>query len=261
MSLNAWGGAVHDVLIEWISGVEADVLCVQEVTRTAGLGGWTTFNDAERELPQRANLFDDLRAVLPRHQAFFVASDAGPVSDEHGRTHHQDFGLAIFVHEGLPVIAQSASFVHGRFTDHAEWAISDRPRIAQGIRLLDRNTQRTFTIVHAHGLRDPEGKHDTQPRRVQARGLTALVEGLRDPTDIAVLCGDLNLLPDSTSFDEFARIGLHDLVRDADTRTSLYPKPLRSASYFLVSEPAAVRSFSAPAEPEVSDHRPLIADL
>lgn len=261
VSLNAWGGAVHDDLVGWVSTVDADVLCFQEITRTAGLGGWTTFDDAERRLPQRANLFDDLRRVLPRHQAFFVASDAGPVHDEHGHTHHQDFGLAVFVHERLPVIGQASAFVHGSFIDHAEWAITDRPRIAQGVRLLDRDRRRTFTVVHVHGLRDPAGKQDTPARQAQARRLTELIETLRQAADITVLCGDLNLLPDSASFGEFARIGLHDLVRDADTRTSLYPKPLRSASYFLVSEPAVVRRFNTPAEPEVSDHRALIADL
>lgn len=261
VSLNAWGGAVYDNLARWTPSVDADVLCFQEITRTAGLDGWTTFNDAERHLPQRANLFDDLRTLLPRHQGCFVASDAGPVRDDHGGTHHQDFGLALFVHERLPVMGQVTGFIHGTFTDHSEWAISDRPRIAQGVRVLDRDTQQGFAIVHAHGLRDPAGKHDTPPRHHQARRLTTLVDTLRHPDDITILCGDFNLLPDSASFDEFTRVGLHDLVHDADTRTTLYTKPLRSASYFLISDPALVRAFNIPAHPEVSDHRPLIADL
>lgn len=46
-----------------------------------------------------------------------------------------------------------------------------------------------------------------------------------------------------------------------DTPTSLYPKPVRHASYLLVSDPSAVRAFDAPAVPEVSDHRPLVLDV
>jgi hypothetical protein len=46
-----------------------------------------------------------------------------------------------------------------------------------------------------------------------------------------VVCGDVNLLPDSETFDVLAEIGLTDLVGAADTRTSRYPKPVRHASY------------------------------
>src|SRR5690606_9184293 len=96
ISLNAWGGARLTALIPWLGAVEADVLCLQEVTRTPGITGWTHLDDGERRLPQRANLFDDVRHALPAHQAIFVASDAGPVFDESGRRHRQDFGLATF---------------------------------------------------------------------------------------------------------------------------------------------------------------------
>jgi len=34
-----------------IANTEANVVWLQEVTRTPGLGGWTTFADGERTLP------------------------------------------------------------------------------------------------------------------------------------------------------------------------------------------------------------------
>jgi endonuclease/exonuclease/phosphatase family metal-dependent hydrolase len=58
-----------------------------------------------------------------------------------------------------------------------------------------------------------------------------------------------------------AELGLTDLVRDADTRTSRYLKPVRHASYLLVSAPAKVRHFEIVTAPEVSDHRALVVDL
>jgi endonuclease/exonuclease/phosphatase family metal-dependent hydrolase len=55
--------------------------------------------------------------------------------------------------------------------------------------------------------------------------------------------------------------GLVDLVGPADTRGSRYVKPVRHASYLLVSDPAAVRRFEVLTEPEVSDHRALLLEL
>lgn len=56
--LNAWGGAVFDSLMRWLPE------CAK--------------------LPQRANLFEDVREAMPRHDGLFVASDAGPVTDPEG---------------------------------------------------------------------------------------------------------------------------------------------------------------------------------
>ncbi|MGI9596439.1 MAG: endonuclease/exonuclease/phosphatase family protein [Acidimicrobiales bacterium] len=261
VSLNAWGGAMFDELAQWVPGCGADVLCLQEVTRTPRLGGWTEFTDGERNLPQRANLFDDVRRLLPGHQAMFLASDAGPVTDRRGRSHRQDFGVAVFVDETISVVAHTSAFVHGSFADHVEWAVEDRPRVAQAVRLVDRAGSRTLTVVHLHGLRDPSGKADTPARKAQAERLAELVTATRDPADFVVVCGDLNLLPSSETFAVLGAIGMTDLVGERDTRTSRYTKPVRNANYLLVSEPDAVEALATPAAPEVSDHRPLILDI
>ncbi len=246
---------------EWLLSCAADVLCLQEVTRTPGLDGWTSFRDAERELPQRANLFDDVRFKLPKHQASFVASDAGPVSSPDGSAHLQDFGLGAFIDEKLSVIGHQTAFVHGAFVEHEEWEIAERPRIAQAIRVIDHNLDFPVVVVQLHGLRDPAGKGDTPARRQQAERLAQLVCDVRQDGDFTVVCGDLNLLPDSATFDVLAEIGLTDLVGTADTRTSRYAKPIRHANYMLVSDPDAVRRFEIVDAPEVSDHRPLLLHI
>lgn len=252
---------MFEPLAEWLPTSGADVLCVQEVTRTAGLHGWTRFVDGERTLAQRANLFADLSSLLPEHQGVFVASDAGPVFDETGRSHVQDFGIAMFVHERFPIVGQHTAFVYRDFVEHAAWAIADRPRIAQSARILDRQTERTLTVAHLHGLRDPAGKADTPQRRGQAERLRELITTVEKPGDLVIACGDLNLLPDSETFEILGSAGLVDLVGHADTRTSRYAKPVRHANYMLVSDPDSVRAFSAPPSPEVSDHRMLVLDI
>jgi endonuclease/exonuclease/phosphatase family metal-dependent hydrolase len=261
VSVNAWGGALFDNLATWLRSCNADVVCLQEVTHTPGLSGWTRFDDGERTLPQRASLFADVRDILPNHQALFLANDSGPVHDEHGHRHRQDFGLGTFVAEHLPVIGLQTSFVHGTFVDHDEWAIADRPRAAQSVRVVDRVHARNVTIIQLHGLRDPAGKHDTAARRAQALRLVEFITRSREPDDLTVVCGDLNLLPHSETFALLAEVGLVDLVGASDTRTSRYGKAVRHASYLLVPDPSAVLHFEIVGAPEVSDHRPLVLDL
>lgn len=261
VSLNAWGGAVLEPLLAWLPSAGADVLCLQEVTRTPGVTGWTEFADGERVLPQRADLLGDVATALPRHRGTFLPSDTGPVTDGAGRVHRQEFGIAAFVADDVPVVAHTTAFVHGAFTEHDAWPTGDRPRTAHALRVLDRAAGRFVTVVHLHGVRDPQGKGDTPARREQARRLAALVAQARGADDLVVVCGDLNLLPDSATFAVLRDAGLVDLVGTADTRTSRYTKPVRHASYLLVSDPHAVRAFTVLAEPEVSDHRALVLDV
>jgi endonuclease/exonuclease/phosphatase family metal-dependent hydrolase len=261
VTLNTWGGAMFDALASWLPTCGADVVCLQEVTRTAGLRGWTTFADGERTLPQRADLFADVTELLSGYRGYFLASDAGPVIDDEGHRWRQQFGVATFVHGRLSVVETASAFIHGSFTEHSDWPAEARPRAAHGVRVVDRASDATFTMVNLHGLRDAAGKGDTPARREQAGRVAELVASLRVEGDEVAVGGDLNLLPDSETFDVLAEVGLTDLVGEADTRTSRYPKPARHASYLLVSTPDLVRRLEIVTAPEVSDHRPLLVDL
>lgn len=260
VSLNAWCGGVLEPLTDWLPRSGADVLCVQEVTWTPGYDSWVRYDDPDRNLRQRSSLFADLRRSLPCHQAHFHTNDTGPVRCEDGVIRRQHFGIATLVAPHLAVIGGAAAFVHGRFAHHDAWPAENRGRMAHAIRVADTDGRRA-TVAHLHGLRMGSGKGDTPGRRRQAEQLVALVGRVREPNDLVVVAGDLNVLPDSETFKVLGHAGLTDLVGTTDTRTSLYPKPLRHADYLLVSDPAAVTSFSVITEPEVSDHRPLVLDV
>ncbi|WP_032405152.1 endonuclease/exonuclease/phosphatase family protein [Rhodococcoides fascians] len=261
ISINAWGGAMYDELVGWLKSVDAEIICLQEVTRTPNRSGWATFADGERTLPQRLDLFGDVSAALPGYTPYFVANDAGPVTDADGVELRQDFGIATWVREDFPVVGLDARFVHSRFVDHTEWNVDDRPRAALTVTVRDRVGDRFVSVIQLHGLRDPAGKDDSPIRLEQARKMVEVVEHVRPSSDAMVLCGDLNLLPSSKTFTLLAEHGMTDLVGEADTRASSYTKRVRSASYLLVSDPTAVRSFEIVAKPEVSDHRALALDL
>lgn len=247
-------------LVRWLPGCGADVLCVQEVTWTPGYDGWVTYVDGERTSRQRSSLFDDLRRALPAHQAGFYTCDTGPVRCEDGRRRRQYFGIATLIAAELAVVGTEAAFVHGAFAHHDTWPAEDRGRIGHAVRVAD-PTGRHATIVHLHGVRMASGKGDTPQRRRQAERTAELVGRVREAGDPVVLAGDLNILPDSETFEVLAGIGLTDLVGYADTRTSAYAEPARHADYLLVSDPGAVAAFEILEHPEVSDHRPLILDL
>lgn len=260
MSLNVWGGALRQELLSYVRGVDADVLCLQEVPRTApGTPEWLTYRDGDVELVQRGNLFDELRTVLPQHDGFYLPSARGQLHDGDA-PHWQEFGLATFVRSSIAVTAHATRFLHGSFSPHG-FGAHPRPRNAHALRLHDYTRDHATTVVQLHGLRMASGKGDCPERNGQASALHQLIEDVHVPGDPLVVCGDLNVLPDSRLFDTLAGLGLTDLVTArgfTDTRTSHYDKPGRYADYLLVNPEVEVVDFDVVTHPEVSDHRPLL---
>jgi endonuclease/exonuclease/phosphatase family metal-dependent hydrolase len=264
VSLNAWGGRLHERLIPYLRDADPDILCLQEVIRTpTARREWLNYRDHGADLPQRANLFRELAEALPSHQAFFCPAARGDLYDG-DRPLPSEWGLATLVRDTFPVIGQAQGFVHGEFTP-AGWGEHPRSRNAHAVRVFDHGTSRTITVAHMHGLRDPAaGKADTPARLEQARRFAGLVGGTRCDGDQLVVCGDFNVLPGSATFAALSGLGLEDLVTTrgyTDTRTSLYEKSPRYADYMLVSANVAVRRFDVVREPEVSDHRALLLDF
>jgi endonuclease/exonuclease/phosphatase family metal-dependent hydrolase len=263
VSLNAWGGRLHEPLMRYLVDVDADVLCLQEVGRTTGAqSDWLVYRDHGVELPQRANLFEEISAALPAYDAFFCPTARGDLFDGEERI-ASEFGLATFVRKSHPVIGQASGFVHGEFSADG-WAPHPRSRNAHCIRIFDYQQGFTVTIAQMHGLRDIEGKGDTPARRHQANALVELIRQVRQGDERLVVCGDFNVLPGSVTFDALSALGLSDLITShghRDTRTSYYRKEPRFADYMLVTSVVEVIAFDAVAEPEVSDHRALLLDL
>ena len=263
VSLNAWGGLLYEPLMRYLVDVDADVLCLQEVGRTPGSqANWLIYRDHGVELMQRVNFFEDLKAALPAHDAFFLPVARGDLFDG-DRPIASEFGLATFVRRTHPIIGQAAGFVHGEFSAGG-YGPHPRSRNAHCIRLFDYERGYPITIAHMHGLRDLEGKGDTPARRQQANALVDLIRQVKKDGDRLVVCGDFNVLPDSETFKILGGLGLVDLVTSRghdDTRTSHYRKQPRFADYMLVTPNVEVIAFDPIAEPEVSDHRALLLDL
>ena len=263
LSLNAWGGKLHSPLMNYLSQVDADVLCLQEIARSPTTEAeWLTYRDADVVLPQRTNLFDEIAAALPGHDGFFCPTARGTLFDG-DRSVTSEFGLATFVRRTHSVIGQALGFVHGSFSSGG-WGPHPRARNAHCIRLFDHDIGAAITIAQMHGLREIGGKNDTAARHAQADALVALIRQVWPGDERLVVCGDFNVLPDSVTFQALGRLGLIDLVVShghTDTRTSHYLKSGRFADYMLVNGDVDAARFEVVAEPEVSDHRALLLDI
>lgn len=263
MSLNAWGGVLHETLVAFLAEADPDVLCLQEVIRTPDARrDWLVYRDGAHVLDQRANIFEDISRALPGHTAYFCPAARGVLWD--GVAEVASFwGLATFVRTSLTVIGQAQGFVHKDFSPHG-YGDHPRPRNAHAVRIFDAEEDRAVTIAHMHGLRDLRGKIDTPERMDQARRFLALSDQVSRPDDIRVLCGDFNVEPDSETLALMRERGFTDLVTQQapeGTRTSLYKKPGRFADYLLVDRIEAIRRFEVVRRPEVSDHCPLRVEI
>lgn len=263
MCLNGWGGKLHEGLLAYLETTDPDILCLQEVVHSpASNKAWLTYRDGDHDLPQRANFFRDVCNTLPEHVAVFCPAAQGVLWDE-DQTVPSQWGLATFVHRAFPIIGQMQTFVHKAFSP-VGYGEHPRSRSAHAVRVYDYQANRFVSITHMHGLRDQNGKMDTPEREAQARKLLDLSRNVSEPKDLAVICGDFNVEPDSETLAILAGAGMSELVTGngfKGTRTSHYKKPGRYADYMLINCVEAVKSFDVIHNPEVSDHCPLVLEL
>lgn len=261
--LNGWGGKLHEEVAHYIATERPEVLCLQEVVHSPETAkDWLTYRDGDHVLPQRANFFSDIAAVLPDHVAFFCPAAQGVLWDNE-RAVPSRWGLATFVHKSIPVVAQAQGFVFKAFSPHG-YGDHPRSRSAHGIRLYSYEHDRPVSITHMHGLRDLRGKMDTPQRAEQARRLLDLSNRVSEPGDLRVVCGDFNVEPDSETLKLLKGAGFTELVAAygfESTRSSHYTKPGKFADYMLVDRVDDVAGFEVVYRPEVSDHCPLVLRL
>lgn len=267
VSLNCWGGRVP-ALVDFLPTLDADVYCLQEVY-SAPPGTPSPLNSksamGQDEAPVLPRLFEDIAAVLPRHQGFFSPHAQGYLHDRATTEYPVRYGIAAFVRDTTVVFSQETKFAFGDFRPHA-WGDPPLPRTAHCMRMYDYASKSRVVVAHMHGLWDPQGKMDTSQRLEQAWNLISLVQGMYDPgVDRVVVCGDFNVLPESETLSLLCEhVFARELVTEdghTSTRTSYYKKEPRFADYMLVNDRVKVRRFEIVREPEVSDHCPLVLDI
>lgn len=263
MCLNGWGGKLHHELSKYVAAASPDILCLQEVVHSPEAeDDWLTYRDGGHVLPQRANFFRDMCSALPDHAAYFCPAAQGVLWRDETPVPSQ-WGVATFVREAIPIIAQTHGFVHKAFSPNG-YGDHPRSRTAHAVRLYDFEKDRAVCVTHMHGLRDLRGKMDTPERSAQVRRLLKLSDCIAESGDAVIICGDFNVEPQSETLNYLSENGFEELVlagKYQSTRTSLYEKPNKFADYMLVNKQVNVIDFQVVLHPVVSDHCPLVLEI
>ncbi len=118
----------------------------------------------------------------------------------------------------------------------------------------------SFVLANIHGLWEENSKkHDTEVRFEQLKIINNFLDTC---TEQKIICGDLNVLPE-TDFLKDLESRYKNMVTEFDvtsTRSSLYDKDMRFADYFLTDKNVPVRKCYTE-NVTVSDHLPIILNV
>jgi endonuclease/exonuclease/phosphatase family metal-dependent hydrolase len=238
ITLNIWGGHVRSPLLEFIkSHQDIDIFCFQEMYRNAP----KKISDEDRKLS--LNIFTEFQDLLPAHSGYFR-----PVIDE-------VYGIGMFIRKGIKILGEGEIKIHLN-PDYPGYGPT-HPRNLQWAKCIISDVP--YTIINVHGLWNGRGKTDTPERIAQSQRIREFMDMLDEPK---ILCGDLNLRPDTESLKILER-GMKNLIQShnvSSTRTSYYPKPEKFADYIFTSPEINVKRFEVMKD-EVSDHAPLLLDF
>lgn len=256
ITLNTWGArAGHKEFLDYIKSKagSTDIFCFQEI--------WEVKSEQAKEVTDllkgavvggvvlqnmMQNLYTELTAVLKDFNGYF-------------RPHYGDhYGLAMFIKKNLELVEEGDVFV---YLDRDFIPTGDVGYHARNIQYVNIKTPEGMkTVINFHGLWNGKGKTDTDDRLLQSKNVIDYISKVKNPI---VLCGDFNLLPETQSLRMFEEIGLRNLIKEFDiksTRTSLYKKEHRFADYIFTSPEIIVKDFKVLPD-EVSDHSPLYIEF
>lgn len=243
INLNAGCGVFYELLMEFIKkhSADTDIFCFQEV-----------FNNTKISSPilknPRANLFSEIREILPDFNSFHV-----PAAQSYFG------GLAIFIKKSLLInkIENAALFEELNIIDDEK----NKNYFAMGRNLqkLEFNHNgKIFTILNFHGIWIPGGKGDTEMRILQSEKLRKTFD---ESNGARILCADLNLELNTKSL-AILKEGNKDLIQEygvTSTRSS-QKKRTEIVDYVIVSPEVEVKDFEV-LKDEASDHLPLFLEF
>ena len=242
ITLNMWCGKLFDKLGPFIERNReyADVFCLQEVLDNKPGVKSAVFKDGTEDS------FDRIRNIIGDD---FEGYSALP--------HPNERGLAMFVNKRWEIMERKEEYVYGKKN-----AMVDNKWSTLGINVLYsriRMDNEEYNIWTTHGIFINMEKNDTKETIEQSVNLKSMIEKVSGKR---ILCGDLNLHPDTESIRILERIPMRNLVIDygiKSTRTPYYGFPQQYADYIFTSHDINVKNFEAMPD-IVSDHLPLLLE-
>lgn len=247
ITLNTWGGKRFAELEAFINDKkdQADIFCFQEV--------FSTTSKNEEFEDYRVNLYSEFQNSLHDFTGKMATRGTGylyfkPVDFD------LSYGLAAFLRPDLKLEEFSDEIVCSKVAHDGREVLIN----VQIIRLEN------VTILNLHGVWIKDSHKKDAPERIkQSEALKEIMEKERAGGREVILCGDLNLRPDTESIEIIESADLRNLVAEygvIDTRTEFYDKDVRFADYIFVSDGVKVNDFKVLPD-VVSDHAPLYLDF
>lgn len=238
ITLNIWGGHVNDALLEFIKkNNDIDIFCFQEVYHNA------TKKLSTEERTHNLNIYSEIQNLLPHHKGFFRPAVENV------------YGIGTFVKDSIQVLNEGEIIIH----ENPVYPGAG-PTHSRNLQWLScQINKQIYSVLNVHGLWNGKGKTDTPERIAQSQRIRKFMDSIPTPK---ILCGDLNLKPDTESI-KIIEEGMNNLVKlykITSTRTKLYTKPEKFADYIFTSPQIRVNKFEV-LKDEVSDHSPLFLDF
>lgn len=254
ISLNIWGGQVHDPLFKFINKHKSttDIFFFQEVFRS------------DRNVithGSHSNIIEELSESLSNFNGFFSPCAKG--HDTRGKVDFPlEFGQMTFVKKGLNIKRQGEIFVHKKFNEIGEYYPDGRVNFPRNIIFTEiENEGKKFLVLNLHGLWEPAPKTDIPARIRQSEIIIKFIEDNKLPT---ILAGDFNLRIDTKSLQMFEDKGMRNLVKESKattTRSPHYDNKWRKddlfADYTIITKGIYVTDFKVMTD-DVSDHLPMM---
>ncbi len=230
-----------------------DIFCFQEVFQS----DFDIFSNRSK-----MNIYSDIAKVLTNYQIFFA-----PIFTNYDLIAKTDFnvlfGQATFVKNDIKILTHGDFFIYREF-DQKHYLkypgfekYFDLPRNIQFV-VIEKGSKESL-IANVHGYWKPGAKLDTKQSLEQSEKIIKFLDKFSCPK---ILCGDLNLRPDTKSIKilENNLINLITKNNITNTRSSFNDSEENFADYIFVSPQVNVRKFAVIDE-EVSDHLPLYLEF
>lgn len=248
IQVNVWLGRLINPLVEFIAQEDPDVLCCQEVL-SAKISD-PLFADMQQN-------YDYLKKAGPFEHAFF--------SPTYGfRSYGEKVYIGNAIFSKFPLQNLATVFTSKEYVE--EQTIESFQRNIRNVQICEvkLNSQTTVTIANHHGYHDlnPLGNQDT------AVSMQRLANSVKNYNKPLILCGDLNITPDSPSLEPLNDLGLINLISENKIRTTLSevhraPQQKRdriACDYIFVSPDVTVKNFMV-SDSLVSDHKALVLEF
>ena len=241
ITLNMWCGKLSDKIIDFAraNSPSTDVFCFQEVLDNPRGVKSVGMPDGTEDIIAR------VKEALPD----FNSHVAIPQTNERG--------LATFIRKELEVQKVEDQYVYGG----RETMVNNSWNTIGINTLMTRVVKEgnAYSIWNLHGKFVNLDKKDYPETIAQSNNLKKFIQSEQGKR---ILCGDLNLAPDTESIGILERIPLRNLVREygiTSTRTEYFKFPEKFADYIMPSSEVVVKDFRV-LEDVVSDHYPLLLD-